>query len=306
MKSPSKKSPAIINSISELHRILKLPKPLHPLISLVNYSDVKEVPDEFRTSLIMNFYKISFKENKHGKIKYGQNYYDFDEGGLVFVSPNQLIASAGGEQEYAGYSLLIHPDFIRNYSLGKDIKKFGFFSYSTNESLHLSEKERQTILSVFQNIQQEITSTIDEFSQDVMIAHIEVLLNYSNRFYKRQFITRKAVNNDLLEKLETLLEDYFNNETALIKGLPTVHFLAEQVNVSPRYLSDMLRTLTAQSAQQHIHNKLIEKAKEILSTSNLSIAEVAYQLGFEHPQSFNKIFKRKTNLTPVEFKQSFN
>jgi AraC family transcriptional regulator, transcriptional activator of pobA len=306
MKASSKKSPSIINSISELHRILDLPKPLHPLVSLVNYSDIKKVPDEFRSSLIMNFYKISFKENHHGKIKYGQNYYDFDEGGLVFVSPNQLIASAGDKQEYAGYSLLIHPDFIRNYPLGKDIKKFGFFSYSANEALHLSEKEKQTILSVFENIQQEITSTIDEFSQDVMIAHIEVLLNYSNRFYKRQFITRKAVNNDLLEKLETILDDYFNNETALMKGLPTVQFLSEQLNVSSRYLSDMLRTLTAQSAQQHIHNKLIEKAKEILSTSNLSVAEVAYQLGFEHPQSFNKIFKRKTNLTPVEFKQSFN
>jgi AraC-like DNA-binding protein len=217
-----------------------------------------------------------------------------------------VLATAENNNDYSGYSLLIHPDFIRNYPLEKNIKKFGFFSYSANEALYLSDKEKQIIISIFENIEQELTTTIDDFSQDVMISHIEVLLNYSNRFYKRQFITRKAISNDLLEKLETLLNDYFNNETALMKGLPTVQYLSEQLNVSPGYLSDMLRSLTGQNAQQHIHNKMIEKAKEILSTSNLSVAEVSYQLGFEHPQSFNKIFKRKTNLTPIEFKQSFN
>jgi AraC-like DNA-binding protein len=205
-----------------------------------------------------------------------------------------------------GHTLLIHPDFIRNYPLGKTIKNFGFFSYSVNEALHLSEKERVIIISIFKNIEDELQSTIDDFSQDVIIAQIELLLNYSNRFYKRQFITRKAVNNDLLAKSENLLNDYFNNETTLKKGLPTVQYLAEQLNISPRYLSDMLRSLTGQNAQQHIHHKLIEKAKEILSISNLSVAEVAYQLGFEHPQSFNKLFKSKTNLSPLEFRQSFN
>ncbi len=172
--------------------------------------------------------------------------------------------------------------------------------------MHLSETESQTIVSIFENIKNELTTTIDDISQDVMIAYIEVLLNYSNRFYKRQFITRKAASNDLLEQMEVLLTNYFNNETALMKGLPTVQHLAEQLNVSPSYLSDMLRSLTGQNAQQHIHNKLIEKAKEILSTSNLTVAEVAYQLGFEHPQSFNKIFKSKTNLSPLEFRASFN
>ena len=210
------------------------------------------------------------------------------------------------DTEYLGYTLLIHPDFISNYPLGKNIKNFGFFSYAVHEALHLSEKEKLIVLTIFKNIEDELQSTIDDFSQDVIIAQIELLLNYSNRFYKRQFITRKAVSNGLLAKSEDLLNDYFNNETALMKGLPTVQYLAEQLNVSPRYLSDMLRSLTGQNAQQHIHNKLIEKAKEILSVSNLSVAEVAYQLGFEHPQSFNKLFKRKTNLTPIEFKQSFN
>ena len=306
MKSEIKNLPFVFNSISELHRAMGLPKPMHPLVSLVDNSEIKATSDELLNPFILNFYKISYKKNLQGKIKYGQNYYDFDEGGLMFISPNQVLATAENNNDYSGYSLLIHPDFIRNYPLEKNIKKFGFFSYSANEALYLSDKEKQIIISIFENIEQELTTMIDDFSQDVMISHIEVLLNYSNRFYKRQFITRKAISNDFLERLETLLNDYFNNETALMKGLPTVQYLSEELNVSPGYLSDMLRSLTGQNAQQHIHNKMIEKAKEILSTSNLSVAEVSYQLGFEHPQSFNKIFKRKTNLTPIEFKQSFN
>jgi AraC family transcriptional activator of pobA len=297
--------PQKFNSISDLHRVLGLPKPLHPLVSLVDNTRIGIDKEQLPVAFFFNFYKISYKVSLHGKIRYGQHYYDFDEGGLVFTSPNQLLATTD-DTEYLGHTLLIHPDFFRNYPLGKNIKNFGFFSYAANEALHLSEKEKSMIMNIFKNIEDELQSTIDDFSQDVIVAQIELLLNYSNRFYKRQFITRKAVSNDLLEKLENLLNDYFNNEIALIKGLPTVQYLAEQLNVSSRYLSDMLRSLTGQNAQQHIHNKMIEKAKEILSTSTLSVAEVAYQLGFEHPQSFNKIFKRKTNLTPIEFKQTFN
>lgn len=297
--------PQIFNSISDLHRALGLPKPVHPLISLVDNTKLSVSKNQLATSFLLNFYKISYKKGLAGKIRYGQGYYDFDEGGLVFTSPNQLLAVTD-DTEYSGLTLLIHPDFIRNYPLGRNIKNFGFFSYAANEALHLSDKERAIILTVMKNIDDELQSTIDDFSQDVIISQIELLLNYSNRFYKRQFITRKVVNNDLLTKLEHLLDDYFDNNTALMQGLPTVQYVAEQLNVSPHYLSDILRTLTGQNAQQHIHNRLIEKAKEMLSISNLTVAEVAYQLGFEHPQSFNKIFKRKTNLTPVEFKQSFN
>jgi AraC family transcriptional regulator, transcriptional activator of pobA len=297
--------PHQFNSISDLHRVLGLPKPLHPLISLVDNTEIAIDKEQLPASFLLNFYKISYKKGLRGKIRYGQNYYDFDEGGLVFTSPNQLLATTD-DTEYLGHTLLIHPDFIRNYPLGRNIKNFGFFSYSANEALHLSEKEKLIIINIFKNIDDELQSAIDDFSQDVIIAQIELLLNYSNRFYKRQFITRKAVSNDLLAKLEDLMSDYFNNETALMKGLPTVQYLAEQLNVSPRYLSDMLRSLTGQNAQQHIHNKLIEKAKEILTITNLSVAEVAYQLGFEHPQSFNKLFKSKTNLSPLEFRQSFN
>ena len=297
--------PHQFNSISDLHRMLGLPKPLHPLVSLVDNTDIAIDKDQLPSSFLLNFYKISYKTGLRGKIRYGQNYYDFDEGGMVFTSPNQLMATED-DAEYKGYTLLVHPDFIRNYPLGKNIKNFGFFSYAANEALHLSDKEKSVILNIFKNIQDELQSAIDDFSQDVIIAQIELILNYSNRFYKRQFITRKSANSDLLSKLEMLLNDYFNKETALMKGLPTVQYLADELHVSPHYLSDMLRTLTGQNAQQHIHHQLIEKAKEILSASNLSVAEIAYQLGFEHPQSFNKLFKRKTNLSPLQFRQSFN
>lgn len=298
--------PQKFNSISDLHKALGFPKPLHPLVSLVNYADIKTPADELPKSLLLNFFKISYKKNLTGKIKYGQHYYDFDEGGLSFISPNQIISSTEEEKDYSGYTLLIHPDFIRNYSLATKIKTYGYFSYSVNEALFLSEKEKQIIFSVFENIKEELNGNIDDFSQDVLVSHIEVLLNYSNRFYKRQFLTRKTASSDLLTQMEQLLSDYFENEKPINEGLPTVEYLANHLNISPRYLSDMLRSLTGQNAQHHIHEKLIEKAKEYLTTRNMTIAEVAYQLGFEHPQSFNKLFKKKTNQTPVQFKQLFS
>ncbi len=297
--------PHHFNSISELHRVLGLPKPLHPLVSLVDNTKIAIEKEMLPESFLLNFYKISYKTGIRGKIRYGQGYYDFDEGGMVFTSPNQLLATED-DTEYKGYTLLVHPDFLRSSPLGKKIKNYGFFSYAANEALHLSEKEKTIILNIFKNIEDELQSSIDDFSQDVIIAQVELILNYSNRFYKRQFITRKAVSNDLLVKMETLLDEYFNKETALMQGAPTVQYIASELNVSTHYLSDMLRALTGQNAQQHIHNKLIEKAKEILSISTLSVAEIAYQLGFEHPQSFNKLFKRKTNLSPLQYRHSFN
>jgi AraC family transcriptional regulator, transcriptional activator of pobA len=300
-----KEEPHKFTSISDLHRVLGLAKPLHPLVSLVDNAAIPVDKENLPTAFLLDFYKVSYKKGVHGKIRYGQHYYDFDEGGLVFTSPNQLLAVTD-DTEYYGYTLLFHSDFIRNYPLGKTIRNLGFFSYSVNEALHLSDKERGIILNIFTNIDDELHSSIDEFSQDVIVTQIELLLNYSNRFYKRQFITRKAANHDLLTQLDDLLNTYFNNDTASIKGLPTVQYLADQLNVSPHYLSDMLRTLTGQNAQQHIHLKLIEKAKEILATSTLSVAQVAFQLGFEHPQSFNKLFKKKTSQSPLEFRQSFS
>lgn len=298
--------PHRFDSLSDAFRALDLPRPTHPLISLINGATTHvNRPSEPH---VLNFYKISYKPRLSGRLKYGQNYYDFDEGGLMFAAPNQIIG--GNTDNDTGacsqYALLIHPDFLWNYPLAKTIKQYGFFSYSTNEALHLSDTEKTTVISVFQLIEEELNSRIDDFSQDVVIAQIELLLNYANRYYKRQFITRKAVSNDLLQQLEETLAEYFDSEHSLSKGIPTVQFLSEKLNISPSYLSDMLRALTGLNAQQHIHNKLIEKAKEKLSITSLSVSEIAYELGFEHPQSFSKLFKTKTNLSPLEFRKSFN
>lgn len=298
-------SPLKISSISELHDLLRLPKPLHPLVSLVDNTKMAIDKDMLRKSFILNFYKISYKYSTVGKMGYGRGYYDFNEGGMMFTSPGQIL-STDENAEYCGYTLLVHPDFIRSYPLAKTIKSFGFFSYDTNEALHLSDQEKTIITGLLDSITNELNTAIDEVSQDLIVSYIEVLLNYSNRYYKRQFITRKAANSDLLTKMDEILEDYFNKQETLTKGLPTVEFLASALHLSPHYLSDMLRNLTGQNAQQHIHEKLIEKAKEYLTTTSFSVSEVAYALGFEHPQSFNKLFKKKTEETPLSYRQSFN
>jgi len=300
--------PLKFESLSDAHRAFGMAKPLHPLISLINSSSMRVEVTRPSGPHVLNFYKISYRPKFSGKLKYGQDYYDFDEGGLLFAAPNQLVGGNNDDelQECSQYTLLIHPDFLWNYPLAKKIKQYGFFSYSANEALHLSEKEKETIISIFKIIEDELNSRIDDFSQDVIISQIELLLNYANRFYKRQFITRKAVSNNLLQKLEEVLDEYFAGAKSLSQGIPTVQYLSEKLNISPSYLSDMLRSLTGQNAQQHIHNTLIEKAKEKLSTTNLSVSEVAYELGFEHPQSFSKLFKTKTNLSPLEFRRSFN
>ena len=299
-------APQHINSISELHRMLGLPKPLHPMVSLVHNCNVSMVREQFPSTLLLNFYKLSFIEDMRGKVKYGQSYYDFDEGGMVFVAPGQLLTTAPDADEYEGFNLFVHPDFLRGYPLATTIEKYHFFTYAANEALHLSDKERSTIISLFKIIEDELESRIDNSSQDVIISQIELLLNYSNRFYKRQFTTRKVLNNDLLAKLEQVLDTYLDKDLSLTNGLPTVQYLAEQLHVSPHYLSDMLRTQTGQNAQQLIHHKIIERAKVLLSNTSLTVAEVAYQLGFEYPQSFNKLFKQKTRVSPLEFRKSFH
>lgn len=225
----------------------------------------------------------------------------------MFAAPGQVIGGADNEGAVCSeYTLLVHPDFLLGYPLAQKIGEYGFFSYATNETLHLSEEEKATIMSVFSIMEQELNGRIDELSQDVVISQIELLLSYANRFYKRQFITRKVVNNDLLQRLETLLKDYFSAEDGLTKGTPSVQYLADALHMSPNYLSDMLRALTGQNAQQHIHEKLIDRAKEQLSATRLSVSEIAYGLGFEHPQSFSKLFKTKTNLSPLEFRRRFS
>lgn len=304
MKKPDN-TPYTISSIPQLHHMLELPGPRHPLISLANNAELNVARENLQGHFVFDFYKISYKKSVSGRMGYGQGFYDFNEGGMVFTAPGQVIYISD-DTEYYGFSLLFHADFIRNSPLGQQIKKYGFFSYETHESLYLSENERTIIMGVMENIQQELNANIDDFSQDVLLSYIELLLNYSNRFYRRQFITHKTVSHDLLTRMEQMLETYFGNEDALNHGLPTVEYLAEKLGLSPRYLSDMLRSLTGLSAQQHIHQKLIEKAKHYLAGTTLSVAQIAYQLGFERPQSFNKLFKKKASLSPLEYRQSFN
>ncbi|MCE7063847.1 AraC family transcriptional regulator [Dyadobacter sp. CY326] len=250
--------------------------------------------------------KISFKPIFTGHIKYGQGYYDFEEGGLAFLKPKQIVFPPEDLESYEGTALYFHPDFIRNYSLGKTINQYGFFSYDVSEALFLSSKEKDVIANLFATIAIELENNIDHFSQDVLVSQIELLLNYSNRFYNRQFITRKAVNHDIITSLDKLLNNYFEEENSLKDGLPSVKYISTELKLSQRYLSDMLSSLTGLNTQQYIQNVIIEKAKEKLSTTNLSVSEIAYELGFEHSQSFSKLFKTKTNFSPLEFRNSFN
>ena len=297
--------PYRIQSITEIHRLMELPKPHHPLIGIIDLSGLKNNSDI--NAVLFDLYVISLKRGCD-KLFYGQQKYDFDEGLMAFLSPGQILRGEenGVPANLDGWMLFIHPDFLWGTSLAKKIKKYEYFDYSVNEALFLSDKEEMLVNSIVNNIKNEYHANIDKFSQDIIISHLETLLNYAERFYQRQFITRKITNHQILDRLEKLLSDCFNSDDLATKGLPTVQCISDDLNVSPTYLRSLLKTLTGQSTQQHIHNKLIEKAKEKLSTTDLSISEIAYELGFEHLQSFSKLFKTKTKISPLEFRQSFN
>ncbi|MEI9946484.1 MAG: helix-turn-helix transcriptional regulator [Chitinophagaceae bacterium] len=300
--------PIRFKTISEFHKYRGLPKPEHPLISVINLELINQLPAN-EAGLVKDFYSIALKRNFPARVKYGQQDIDFDEGVMFFMSPGQVLrieVEVDTTIHQSGWMLLVHPDFLWNTPLAKTIKQYEYFDYSVYEALFLSEKEETTLARILQNIQHEYHSNIDKFSQDVMIAQLDLFFTYAERFYQRQFITRKKTNHKILEQLETILTAYFNDDALVKKGLPTVQYVSEALNVSPNYLSGLLKTLTGQSTQQHIHDKLIEKAKEKLSTTDLSVSEIAYELGFEHPQSFSKLFKTKTNFSPLEFRQSFN
>jgi AraC family transcriptional activator of pobA len=295
-----------LGSITEIHRMLDLPGPTHPLITLLDTREERINLCRLPVSYVTTLYKISFVSKLGGQFRYGQGYYDFDEGSMIFTAPNQIVGSTAIYKGNEGYSLIFHQDFLQGYPLAAKIKQYGFFSYASNEALHLSEQERTTVSSIFMIIQEELNSRIDDFSHEVVIAQIELLLSYAKRFYKRQFLTRQAGSSNLLQPLEELLNTYFKEAKPGNHGLPTVQYLAEHLNYTPNYLSDMLRSLTGLNAQQHIHEKLIERSKELLSTTTFTISEIAYQLGFEHSQSFSRLFKTKTSLSPVQFRQAFN
>jgi len=296
-------------TISEYHKLAGLPKPGHPLVSVVNMEDVHMPVTGRSKTMIFDFYSIALKRVPDAKIKYGQQISDFDEGVLFFMAPGQVFTveiNEDKEHRPTGWMILFHAELLWHTTLARTIKNYDFFDYSLFEALHVSENEETVLNSIAQLIKTETNSNIDRFTQNVVIAQLELLLNYAQRFYGRQFITRKAINHQLLDRLEDIVRDYFEQDDLGERGLPTVAYIAEKLNVSPGYLSGLLKTLIGLNTQQYLHQKLIDLAKEKLSTTNLSVSEIAYALGFEHLQSFTKLFKSKTNLTPSAFRQSFN
>jgi len=305
----AKRAPVHIKTISEYHRMLDLPKPEHPLVSLTRFEDIIYNPERAPQAIIHNFYSIALKKSFHARLKYGQQEVDFDEGVMLFMAPMQLLAIEGSLEPAAshrGWLLLVHPDLLWNTHLAKKIRQYEYFDYKANEALHVSENEEQMIVGIMQNIAQEYRARIDNFSQDVILAQLELLLTYAERFYQRQFITRKATNHQITSRMEELLNEYFKGDKLQSEGMPPVTYFADALHLSPNYLSRLLKTLTGQSTKQFIIDKVIDLAKEKLSTTDLTMSEIAYGLGFDHPQSFSKLFKAKTSFSPLEFRQSFN
>jgi AraC-like DNA-binding protein len=298
-------------TISEWFAAWQLPKPEHPLISVIQVDATTIMRSGDAVTSVCDFYCIAIKRVTGAedlKLKYGQQPYDFNEGIMAFVSPGQvtsLVVEKDIEVKQSGWYIIVHPDFLWNTPLASTIKRYEFWDYAVNESLFLSEKEEEIILSIVQNIHRETHANIDKFSKQIIISQLESLLNYADRFYNRQFITREKSNHRILDKLEKVVKDYLSSGLPATKGLPTVNDIAALLHISPKYLSCLLRKHTGQNTQQYIHEKVIERAKEKISTTDLSISEIAYELGFEHLQSFSRLFKAKTQQSPMEFRQSF-
>ncbi|MFT3705618.1 MAG: helix-turn-helix transcriptional regulator [Agriterribacter sp.] len=292
-----------IHSISEINTFIA-DKIKHPLVTVVDFSKVDEEMEE-GTRISCDFYTIMFKNYCANNVRYGRQTYDFQDGSLICIAPKQVLSIDNEVQKRAdkmGWGLFFHPDLISGTSLWKKMKEYSFFSYETQEALHLSDKEKQTLFEIVQKINAELSENIDRHSQTLIVSNIELLLNYCARYYDRQFFTRKTVNQDVLTKIEDALTNYFQSAHLSEKGLPTVKYLAEQVHLSANYLSDLLKRETGMNAQDRIHYHLIEEAKNLLLNSDKTVGELAFTLGFEYPQYFSRLFKSKTGMTPLEYR----
>lgn len=297
-----------ITTISEYHKVMGLPQPEHPLISVIDYGAI-QLPCKPSMGFMFDFYSILIDRDFKGNMKYGQHSGSFEEGVMFFMSPGQVFEVEAYDEETinrSGWLLFIHPDFLWKTALAKTIRTYDYFGYFVNEALFLSDKEEKTILALIANIVQEYSNNLDKFSGPVIIAQLELLLTYADRFYQRQFITRKKYGHSILDRLEVLLDGYFKNGELTRDGMPTVQYVAASLNLSAGYLSGLLKTLTGKSTQHYIQDRLIEHAKDQLSSTDQSVSEIAYGLGFEHPQSFSRLFKSKTSLSPLDFRASFN
>jgi len=299
------------HTISAFHDFVQLPGPQHPLLSVVDVGTVPPPPPgRASESMVLDFYIISVKRMHNVHVRYGQHAFDFNEGVLSFIAPGQVFSVAVADETQAaarsGWVVYVHPDFLWQTPLATTIRKYDFWDYSLREALFLSAREEATILSIIATIDQEYQAPLDQFSKPIIVAQLESLLRYADRFYHRQFLTREKANHEVLARVEELLQTYFAGHDLATRGLPTVQYLADCLHLSPKYLSRLLRVLTGQNTQQHIHEWLLAKAKEKLSATTLTVSEIAYQLGFEHLQSFSKLFKTKTGLSPLEFRASFS
>ncbi|HBH47019.1 MAG TPA: AraC family transcriptional regulator [Bacteroidales bacterium] len=296
-----------IESIAQLNKLMQQDTTKHPLVTVVDFTKMDGYNTE-SPKLTSSFYSVMLKNRCHSNLKYGRQYYDFEEGTLVFIAPEQVIEMENEpepkeqEEPIIGWGLFFHPDLLRGTSLASKMRDFTFFSYDTHEALHLSEKEKQLLADIISKIEYELDQNIDKHSQSLIVSNIELLLNYCTRFYDRQFITRKNNNKDILAKFENIVINYFGSEEIKQKGLPSVKFCADKLNLSANYLSDLLKKETGKNAQEHIHYYLIEEAKNLLLSTHVTVSEIAYDLGFEYPQYFSKMFKKKTGMTPAEFR----
>ena len=293
-----------LHTIADLSKLFNLGHNQHPLVTVLDFSKVTEQVEQ-NSKITTDFYSIMFKNYCKNHIKYGRKTIDFQDGNLICIAPNQTIEIDNEIEEIEdkmGWGLFFHPDLIRSTTLNQKIKEYSFFQYEVSEALHLSDKEKNILLECVQKIQTELQENIDVHSQYIIVSTIELLLNYCSRFYGRQLITRSQNNKSIISQIENLLTQYFADNKINEQGLPTVKYLANKVHLSPSYLSDLLKKETGKNAQEHIHFYLIEEAKNILLNSEKNINEIAFDLGFEYPQYFNKLFKKKTGKTPMEYR----
>lgn len=291
----------VFHTIDEYNKLMGV-ETHHPLVSLIDFSKAT-FNGMFPSGHSYDFYMVFLKDIKCGDLKYGRNYYDYQEGTLVFLAPHQILTIENKvPHKPKGWALMFHSDLLRGTSLGRTLKDYTFFSYEVSEALHISEQERSIVLECFHNIQTELGHSIDNHSQRLIVSNIELFLNYCTRFYERQFITRKSVNSDLLSRFENLLNSYYKSEETTHSGLPSVKYCADKLHLSPNYLGDLIKKETGKSAQEHIQMQLIEVAKEKMFERDKSVSEIAYELGFEYPQYFSRLFKKRTGMTPNEYR----
>ena len=293
-----------LDSIAMLHEVCEYGKPTHPLVTVIDIQKVKPLNEQKDLRIRQGFYSISLKTNVEDGMEYGRQYYDFQEGSLVFVEPNQIATYniMAHDPDAEGWMLCFHPEFIRGSNLALGIDQYTFFSYDTKEALHLSDKEKNTLTTIVEAIQDEITQNIDGYSKDLIIKNIELILNYSDRYYSRQFLTRTAKNKDVITEFHSLLKNRFKSETLNQHGIPSVKEIATSLGYSPYYLSDLLRKETGKSTKEYIQGQLLDKAKDLLISTDDSVSNIGYLLGFEYPAHFSKFFKKMTGVAPSEYR----